>query len=115
MILPGNILLLTVLNVINRNDENIRRHCAFSLPAVALTLGRANWPLLKVAFIQDIILRFFIFGSPTGNLRVLGQRHAVEGEKNAGQLDPRARGNPGARSCLSGPCAHFQRFHQGPG
>ena len=26
------------------------RHCAFSLPAVALTLGRANWPLLKVIF-----------------------------------------------------------------
>ena len=39
----------------------------------------------------------------------------MEGEKNAGQLDPRARSNPWARSCLSGPCAHFQRLHQGPG
>ena len=29
-------------------DNDIARHCAFSLPAVALTLGRANWPLLKV-------------------------------------------------------------------
>jgi len=28
-------------------DNDIARHCAFSLPAVALTLGRANWPLLK--------------------------------------------------------------------
>lgn len=28
-------------------DNDIARHCAFSLPAVALTLGRSNWPLLK--------------------------------------------------------------------
>lgn len=28
-------------------DGEIARHCAFSLPAVALTLGRANWPLLR--------------------------------------------------------------------
>jgi len=27
-------------------DNDIARHCAFSLPAVALTLGRSNWPLL---------------------------------------------------------------------
>jgi len=28
-------------------DTDIARHCAFSLPAVALTLGRANWPLIR--------------------------------------------------------------------
>merc|ERR1712223_224445 len=28
-------------------DNEIARHCAYSLPAVALTLGRSNWPLLK--------------------------------------------------------------------
>merc|ERR1712223_500190 len=28
-------------------DNEIARHCAYSLPAVALTLGRYNWPLLK--------------------------------------------------------------------
>ena len=28
-------------------DSEIARHCAFSLPAVALTVGRSNWPLLK--------------------------------------------------------------------
>ncbi len=28
-------------------DSEIARHCAFSLPAVALTLGRYNWPLLR--------------------------------------------------------------------
>ena len=28
-------------------DSDIARHCAFSLPAVALTIGRSNWPLLK--------------------------------------------------------------------
>ena len=31
-------------------DNDIARHCAFSLPAVALTLGRSNWPLLKVVY-----------------------------------------------------------------
>ena len=28
-------------------DTEIARHCAFSLPAVALTLGRNNWPCLR--------------------------------------------------------------------
>ena len=28
-------------------DNDIARHCAFSLPAVALTLGRSNWPQLR--------------------------------------------------------------------
>ena len=28
-------------------DNDIARHCAFSLPAVTLTLGRRNWPLLR--------------------------------------------------------------------
>ena len=28
-------------------DSEIAKHCAYSLPAVALTLGRSNWPLLK--------------------------------------------------------------------
>ena len=28
-------------------DNEIAKHCAYSLPAVALTLGRSNWPLLK--------------------------------------------------------------------
>ena len=27
-------------------DSDIAHHCAFSLPAVALTIGRSNWPLL---------------------------------------------------------------------
>jgi len=31
-------------------DNDIARHCAFSLPAVALTLGRHNWPLLKETY-----------------------------------------------------------------
>lgn len=31
-------------------DSEIARHCAFSLPAVALTLGRSNWPLLKETY-----------------------------------------------------------------
>ncbi|XP_059088658.1 serine/threonine-protein phosphatase 4 regulatory subunit 1-like isoform X1 [Tigriopus californicus] len=32
-------------------DTDISRHCAYSLPAVALTLGRANWPLLRSPYI----------------------------------------------------------------
>lgn len=28
-------------------DNELTRHCAYSLPAVALTLGRQNWPVLK--------------------------------------------------------------------
>merc|ERR1719186_101295 len=31
-------------------DNDIARHCAFSLPAVALTLGRTNWPLIKETY-----------------------------------------------------------------
>merc|ERR1719458_2108964 len=31
-------------------DNDIARHCAFSFPAVALTLGRPNWPLLKETY-----------------------------------------------------------------
>ena len=28
-------------------DTDIARHYAYSMPAVALTLGRANWPLIR--------------------------------------------------------------------
>lgn len=31
-------------------DAEIARHCAYSLPAVALTLGREFWPCLKETF-----------------------------------------------------------------
>ena len=31
-------------------DNDIARHCAFSIPAVALTLGRANWPLIRETY-----------------------------------------------------------------
>jgi len=31
-------------------ESDIARHCAFSFPAVALTLGRSNWPLLKETY-----------------------------------------------------------------
>ncbi|XP_069692282.1 serine/threonine-protein phosphatase 4 regulatory subunit 1-like isoform X3 [Periplaneta americana] len=33
-----------------KTDNEIAHHCAFSLPAVALTLGRENWILLKDAY-----------------------------------------------------------------
>ncbi|XP_071517128.1 serine/threonine-protein phosphatase 4 regulatory subunit 1-like isoform X2 [Panulirus ornatus] len=31
-------------------DNDLTRHCAYSLPAVALTLGRQNWPVLKATY-----------------------------------------------------------------
>jgi len=31
-------------------DTDIARHCAYSMPAVALTLGRANWPLIRETY-----------------------------------------------------------------
>merc|ERR1719203_1345630 len=31
-------------------DSGIAHHCAFSLPAVALTIGRNNWPLLRETY-----------------------------------------------------------------
>lgn len=33
-----------------KTDNEIAHHCAFSLPAVALTLGQDNWILLKDAY-----------------------------------------------------------------
>ncbi|KAG8198862.1 hypothetical protein JTE90_015078 [Oedothorax gibbosus] len=48
-------LLLQYLNMIDAAwaqtiDAEIARHCAYSLPAVALTLGREFWPCLKDTF-----------------------------------------------------------------
>ena len=34
----------------HKTDNEIAHHCAYSLPAVALTLGRENWALLKEAY-----------------------------------------------------------------
>lgn len=42
-------------------DTEIVRHCAFSLPAVTLTLGRKNWPCLRDTYellIADMQVRF---------------------------------------------------------
>ena len=50
----------------------------------------------------------------SGNLRVLGKRHAVEGEANTGQLDPWAGCHPWTWSRLPRPCSHLQWLHQGP-
>ena len=44
-------------------DTEIVRHCAFSLPAVTLTLGRKNWPCLRDTYellIADMQVQFCI-------------------------------------------------------
>uniref|UniRef100_A0A2P2I1T4 Serine/threonine-protein phosphatase 4 regulatory subunit 1-like n=2 Tax=Hirondellea gigas TaxID=1518452 RepID=A0A2P2I1T4_9CRUS len=33
-------------------EKDISRHCAFAMPAVALTLGRENWPVLRDTYLQ---------------------------------------------------------------
>lgn len=43
-------LLLCYLNMIDAAWAEIAHHCAYSLPAVALTLGRKFWPCLKETF-----------------------------------------------------------------
>lgn len=34
-------------NIATTTDTDLAHHCAFSLPAVALTLGPAHWDLLR--------------------------------------------------------------------
>ena len=44
-------------------DTEIVRHCAFSLPAVTLTLGRKNWPCLRDTYellIADMQVRCYM-------------------------------------------------------
>jgi hypothetical protein len=61
-------------------DSEISHHCAFSLPAVVLTLGRENWPLLKKTYqnlagdmqvcaiiFLDKIWKFYISGMSINN------------------------------------------------
>ena len=43
-------LLLCYLNMIDANWTEIAHDCAYSLPAVAITLGRKFWPCLKDTF-----------------------------------------------------------------
>merc|ERR1719394_1635249 len=64
-------------------DNEIARHCAFSLPAVALTLGRSNWPLLKdtyEALASD--MQWKVRGTLASSIHELG---IILGEEAAGQ------------------------------
>ena len=48
---PMNYIFIIIAFItVKTVDNDIARHCAFSLPAVALTLGRSNWPLLKETY-----------------------------------------------------------------
>ena len=51
-------------------DTDLPYYCAYSLPGVALTLGREHWALLKPTF--DLL---------TGNMQVI---HTLEWEFNVG-------------------------------
>ena len=50
-IVPGSLLqhFLSMTDPMRAEtvDSELSRHCAYSLPAVALTLGRSNWPVLR--------------------------------------------------------------------
>ena len=57
-------------------DTEIVRHCAFSLPAVTLTLGRKNWPCLRDTYellIADMQVNCYILHitSHTGSLFII--------------------------------------------
>jgi hypothetical protein len=43
-------LYMTHPSQVQKTDNEITHHCAFSLPAVALTLGRDNWFMLREAY-----------------------------------------------------------------
>lgn len=56
-------------------DNEIAYHCAFSLPAVARTLGRDNWILLKNAYhalASD--MQVIIYSLIDGDMDKLGKR-----------------------------------------
>ena len=96
-------------------DHEIARHCAFSLPVILIL---CNVLLLKCIHIFFNSSWFFLPGccfdawpsqlaAAAGNIREPGQRHAVEGEEDSGQLHPRAGGDPGGGDRRRGPCAHL--------
>lgn len=55
-IIPNDLLehYLSMTNPVNYQtvDQDLTHHCAYSLPAVALTLGRKHWPCLKETYEQ---------------------------------------------------------------
>ncbi|KAJ8922296.1 hypothetical protein NQ315_004236 [Exocentrus adspersus] len=46
-LLIDHFISMTDSNMVINIDNEVKYHCAFSLPAVALTLGSSNWHLLK--------------------------------------------------------------------
>ncbi|KAK6017997.1 hypothetical protein OSTOST_16470, partial [Ostertagia ostertagi] len=69
MVLPGGMM-----------DSDINRHCAHNFPAVAYTLGRANWPQLrdtynKLATDDQLKVRVSIANSIHEMAAIVGARH----------------------------------------
>uniref|UniRef100_A0A183FNX5 CLASP_N domain-containing protein n=1 Tax=Heligmosomoides polygyrus TaxID=6339 RepID=A0A183FNX5_HELPZ len=69
MVLPGGMM-----------DSDINRHCAHNFPAVAYTLGRANWPQLrdtynKLATDDQLRVRVSIANSIHEMAAIVGARH----------------------------------------
>merc|ERR1719266_2854935 len=64
-------------------DSEIAHHCAFSLPAVALTIGRNNWPLLRETY--DVLasdMQWKVRRTLASSIHELG---IILGEEAAGQ------------------------------
>ncbi|XP_068082283.1 serine/threonine-protein phosphatase 4 regulatory subunit 1 isoform X2 [Anabrus simplex] len=49
-LLIDHFVSMTHPSQVQNTDNEITHYCAFSIPAVALTLGRANWNLIKKAY-----------------------------------------------------------------
>lgn len=78
-------------------DSDLPFFCAYSLPAVALTIGPENWKLLKPTFetlAQDLQVGPLTSPSSTACLKVC-LPPPVEDSPCAGLLHPRAGQGPG--------------------
>ena len=64
------------------HESELARHCAYSLPGVALTLGRQNWKCLKAIYgvsIKSTLISKNIYGfylEPSSKCPMEGQTNA---------------------------------------
>lgn len=83
-------------------ESDISRHCAFNLPAVAFTIGRKHWPLIKptyLALANDMqVRRETDVACPWILIRVETSSISVESSSYVGFLYPRTGGHLRTRS-----------------
>ena len=89
------------------HESELARHCAYSLPGVALTLGRQNWKCLKAIYgvsitnFKPIKTRIFKNSEP-------GTKCPMESPTNTCFLNPRNCPYTRWKNGLRRACWHFQ-------